>query len=75
MTKHKSTDAAVAIPAVLIGIGLVLLLSGFTTMIGLGILHSALSPAIPAIGFGNSILTSIGIWLVIGGRSATVKSS
>lgn len=75
MNKHSKTDLSVAIPLVLILIGAAILVSGFTTMIGLGILHASLSPAIPAIGFGDSILTSIGLWLVIGGRSASVKAS
>lgn len=64
MKKFAPVSGGVLLQLAIMLVAVVLLVSAFTTMLGLGILHAHLSNAVPALGFGDSFWVSIGVWLV-----------
>lgn len=56
----------------LVAIVIGLALGAWTTMIGMGIIHSVF-PVIPAIGFRDSFFLNLGIGLLIGPHLVVVK--
>ena len=52
-----------------------LLVGGFFTMLGLGILNDHFMSAVPALGYGDSVWTTLGILLVFGTGGLATRSA
>lgn len=73
MSRYKTSSGFGTFLVVIAVVVVVGILSIWTTMIGLGILHTYY-PQIKASSFWESAMISLGIWLVIGGRGSVSPS-